>query len=149
MHAKLVNNSDYSFFLTVVYGDSSKVNRRELWGVLRDFGAQCEGEPWLIGEDFNEIQWADEWEGRGKLDYLGAAEFEAAIKGLVELDTIGGKYTWMTGTGLEHTKTRLDRMLASLQWVTIWPRAVLLMLHGSPLYWIACTRQGEQTLQVL
>lgn len=93
------------------------MNRRELWSALREFAAQCEGEPWLVGGDFNEIRKANECEGRRTFDHLGAAEFKWDIEGLIELDTLDGKFTWMNGTGVEHTKTRLYRMLAILEWV--------------------------------
>lgn len=60
---------------------------------------------------------------------MGANDFDVAIVGLVELDTIGGKFMWSCGAGPDHTQTCLDRVFASMELLDRWLLARLLLLH--------------------
>lgn len=70
----------------------------------------------MIG-DFNEIRHSDERDGHGSFDRVGADEFELAISGFTELDTIGGYFTWSNGIDPLHTRSRLDRAIGNQGWI--------------------------------
>lgn len=71
-------------------------------------------------------------EGKGTFDQVGADEFEEAIARLVELNTVGGKFTWQNGVGKVHTGSRLYTILGNDTWIEQWPHALPQLHHGTP-----------------
>lgn len=71
---------------------------------------------WLITDDFNEIKYPTKHDGLGQL------EFYHVVCGLIEIDSIGGPFTWSKRLGLQHTKTKLDKALRSISWMSQWPQ---------------------------
>lgn len=53
------------------------------------------------------------------------------MEGLVELDMVGSRFTWMNGMGTFHTRTHLDQMFASVEFIEAWPRVRLTLVQGT------------------
>lgn len=53
------------------------------------------------------------------------------VQGLIELDAIGGVFTWLNGSGPTSTYTRLDRILASPPWINKWSQVQPTLLFGN------------------
>lgn len=61
---------------------------RELWEGISRIQSTSGDSDWLVIGDFNEIRSPEESEGHGPFDQVGANEFNTAVGGLTELDTV-------------------------------------------------------------
>ncbi|XP_059292232.1 uncharacterized protein LOC132045677 [Lycium ferocissimum] len=108
-------NSDFTWFLTAVYADCKKIERRELWGELYSMKERCAG-PWVVGGDFNVIRYPIERTNCLRIN--GAmAEFSECIEELELVDPplFGGSFTWRRGEN-HRSASRIDRFLYSSTW---------------------------------
>ncbi|XP_058753643.1 uncharacterized protein LOC131626818 [Vicia villosa] len=97
-----------------VYASCDKVVRRKTWKNLCEFKLNNTVGSWYIGGDFNSISTIDERIGVTISDYSrGSRSFNEFIEEmeLVDLPTIGGKFTWFKSNG--KAMSRLDRFLLS------------------------------------
>ncbi|KAL2235707.1 UNVERIFIED_CONTAM: hypothetical protein Sindi_1302900 [Sesamum indicum] len=87
-----------SIAVTVAYGATEVVDRRELWNALENFAIQCADIPWLIGGDFN------------------------AVRDLSEVCGTSGdtEQLWKT-CDTRNLWKRLDRMLINGRWMARFP----------------------------
>lgn len=113
IHARMTNIGGYEFDLTVVYDHNTPAKRRQLWEGINAGRPTSKRKDWLLIGDFNEIRHPNERDGHGIFDRAGAGEFESAIAGFTELDTVGGSFTWSNGAGQGTGKPPLDREAAS------------------------------------
>lgn len=86
---------------------------------------------WLLAGDFNEIRYPHEHDGCGQFDHVGASDFNLVVEDLIELDNVGGTFTWSNGFSPQHTRTKLDRAFGNQLWIDRWAQVRLSLLHGN------------------
>ncbi|KAL2240815.1 UNVERIFIED_CONTAM: hypothetical protein Sindi_0722700 [Sesamum indicum] len=114
------------FAVTVTYGATEVVDRRELWSALGNLAIQCVDIPWLIGGDFNDVRDLSEVCGTSGDIRTAMEEFNAAIQntGLLPLPMQGEWYTWHNHSATpQNLWKRLDRMLINDRWMARFPNA--------------------------
>ncbi|KAJ8774442.1 hypothetical protein K2173_016888 [Erythroxylum novogranatense] len=103
---------------TGFYGRPNRNERRESWGLLKDFARQHDY-PWLCCGDFNSILGQHEKKG-GKLqpNFLMQDFREGIIEaGVSDLPMSGYPFTWDNGReGDDWVEAKLDRFLANDAW---------------------------------
>ncbi|KAJ9545225.1 hypothetical protein OSB04_024932 [Centaurea solstitialis] len=110
-----------------VYAPQNARRKKELWeNISRVMRLDTEA-AWIVCGDFNEVRSADERKG-STFDPLGARCFNSFISsaGLSEFSLGGRKFTWMNADCSKLSK--LDRFLASVDFVALWPSAHSLAL---------------------
>ncbi|XP_011074615.1 uncharacterized protein LOC105159302 [Sesamum indicum] len=110
--------------VTVTYGATEVVDRRELWSALENLTIQCADIPWLIGGDFNAVRDLSEVCGTSGDIQTAMEEFNAAIQntGLLPLPMQGECYTWHNHSATPRNLwKRLDRMLINDRWMARFP----------------------------
>ncbi|KAL2225359.1 UNVERIFIED_CONTAM: Retrovirus-related Pol polyprotein from type-2 retrotransposable element R2DM [Sesamum indicum] len=80
-----------SFIITVVYGASEMIDRRNLWTILETLAREHSDEPWLVGGDFNAVREMNEVCGISGDIRMAMEEFNAGIQeaGLIPLPMQG------------------------------------------------------------
>ncbi|KAL0293692.1 UNVERIFIED_CONTAM: hypothetical protein Scaly_3136700 [Sesamum calycinum] len=125
IHCRALNKRLHTrCLITVVYGDYDIIPRRELWSTLRTLSTGILDDPWLILGDFNAVMDDSEVCGRAADTSASMADFRNCIRdtGLVQLPFTGCPYTWHNcSEGSRSLWKRLDRMLANVAWLDIWP----------------------------
>ncbi|KAL2252757.1 UNVERIFIED_CONTAM: hypothetical protein Sindi_0070400 [Sesamum indicum] len=62
IHCRVTNMADNeSVIITVVYGASEVIDRRNLWTALETLSQQCSDIPWMVGGDFNAVRDLNEY----------------------------------------------------------------------------------------
>ncbi|KAL2252972.1 UNVERIFIED_CONTAM: hypothetical protein Sindi_0091900 [Sesamum indicum] len=57
IHCRVTNMADNeAVIITVVYGASEVIDRRNLWTALETLSQQCSDIPWMVGGDFNAVR---------------------------------------------------------------------------------------------
>ncbi|KAL0315400.1 UNVERIFIED_CONTAM: hypothetical protein Sradi_5418200 [Sesamum radiatum] len=106
------------FEVSAVYAKCDTVARRALWDDLRaiSFGASS----WIVGGDFNTILSPDERSGGSGPSGIAMSDFHDAIadSALVDAGYVGSPYTWYS----RRLRQRLDRVLVSSCWITVFPK---------------------------
>ncbi|KAL2247305.1 UNVERIFIED_CONTAM: hypothetical protein Sindi_2582800 [Sesamum indicum] len=69
-----------SVAVSVTYGATEVVDRRELWSALENLAIQCADIPWLIGGDFNVVRDLSEVCGTSGDIRIAMEEFNVAIQ---------------------------------------------------------------------
>ncbi|KAL2235624.1 UNVERIFIED_CONTAM: hypothetical protein Sindi_1294600 [Sesamum indicum] len=113
-----------SIAVTVAYGATKVVDRRELWNALENLAIQCADIPWLIGGDFNAVRDLSEVCGTSGDIRTAMEDFNAAIQntGLLPLPMQGEWYTWHNHSATPRNLwKRLDRMLINDRWMARFP----------------------------
>lgn len=118
---KVVMLNETSFFLSCVYGPRKVHDREILWDHLHVINPS--DEPWLLLGDFNQIL-----EAKDKLSKCNTSKGTQAFnnllmdKGLFEINTLGGWYTW-TNNRRNHDVVweRLDRAFANQKLLDLFP----------------------------
>lgn len=135
MHVRVTTETlKNQFFVSAIYGKCSRRGRLSLWESLRDIADTMEGEPWIVGGDFN--IYLNEQERRGGTAEISQGktgemlDFVEAINDchLVDPGFDGSLFSWARGDLFE----RLDRVLINEGWsigfaitrVTVLPRVV-------------------------
>lgn len=82
------------------------------------------------------------------------SEFYHATKVLLELELIDGPYTWCNKYGLQHTKSKLDRVFVNHGWANKWTqvRPTLLFINSNdhdPLLELLPMEKGSKPLKFL
>lgn len=83
------------------------------------------GDPWLLGGDFNEILQETEKRGRSVCDFKILSNFRDCldINGLRELDSRGYKYTWSNKRRDGLIEEKLDHFISNSDWWASFPNA--------------------------
>ena len=117
--------------LTGFYGAPETQRRDESWDLLRRLKAQSTL-PWVCMGDFNEILKADEKFGR-----LGRSEsqmqgFRNVVDdcGFMDLGFTGPRFMWTNNRPRDMTWERLDRVLATTDWILLFPSVRVHHLDG-------------------
>ncbi|KAK4395942.1 hypothetical protein Sango_1748500 [Sesamum angolense] len=119
LHVRLESNKwPKPLFVTAVYAKCDTVERRELWDALR--AASVGASPWIVGGDFNTVLSPDERSGGAAPSGIAMSDFHDAIAdcALVDAGYVGSPYTWYS----RRLRQRLDRVLISSCWMTIFPK---------------------------
>ncbi|KAL2223941.1 UNVERIFIED_CONTAM: hypothetical protein Sindi_3075400 [Sesamum indicum] len=114
IHCRVTNMADNeSVIITVVYGASEVIDRRNLWTALETLSQQCSDIPWMVGGDFNAVRDLNEVCGISGDIRMATEEFNAGIleAGLIPLPMQG--VLWK----------RLDRILINDRWLARFPSA--------------------------
>ncbi|KAL6586072.1 hypothetical protein OROMI_002716 [Orobanche minor] len=105
------------FFLTVVYGRNTKIQRRDLWDDLLSV-SQIQV-PWMVGGDFNIILQPEEKKGGACPIQSDMEEFSDCLLNcnLSDVGFAGTPFTWYR----DGVWQRLDRILVSPEWYSSFP----------------------------
>ncbi|KAL0307119.1 UNVERIFIED_CONTAM: hypothetical protein Sradi_6129200, partial [Sesamum radiatum] len=110
-----------------IYGETARVFGcdLELWeSDLVLLGAGCEvsvgASPWIVGGDFNTVLSPEERSGGSARSGIAMSDFHDAIAdcALVDAGYVGSPYTWYC----RRLRQRLDRVLISSCWMTVFPK---------------------------
>ena len=118
---------------TGFYGNPITHRRRESWALLDKLHSLMDL-PWLLMGDFNEILSSDERSNESAGSQRSMYEFGEVINrcGLVDLGYRGYPFTWENGRDAEaHIQKRLDRAVASILWMNMFPLCTLDHLQSS------------------
>lgn len=118
MHGRLTNLGGCTFDITIVYHDLTLVKRCQLWNGMTEIRT-WDHVDWITKGDFNMICFLLDRDELGTFVHVGAFEFNHAMEELIELGTIGWPNTWCNDYGLQHMKTKLDRVFVNQNWL-IW-----------------------------
>lgn len=106
------------FFLSVVYGHNSSIDRRRLWDEMRQVAAIVGNMPWVQMGDFNAVRSASE--RLIGFDSAAAAEFNKCLCDILQ-DDMPAKGFWFTWTnkrgGAGDNKSRIDRVITNTEWL--------------------------------
>ena len=119
--------------LTGFYGNPETTKRPESWVKLKHL-KNTSSLPWLVIRDFNEITGPFEKEGGSMRAQRQMEIFVEAINqcSLREVDYVGPRFTWIYQCkDGEQIKERLDRALATQEWLKLFPTAKLHHLSSS------------------
>ena len=111
--------------LTGVYGAPETQNRYKTWDLLRRLDGLYQL-PWCCVGDFNEVVKLEEMHGRFKRPDRQMQAFRSVLDecGLMDLGFNGFPYTWCNNRDPPHTTwVRLDRAVATADWLAKYPRA--------------------------
>ncbi|KAL2251939.1 UNVERIFIED_CONTAM: hypothetical protein Sindi_2316200 [Sesamum indicum] len=127
IHCRVTNMADNeSVIITVVYGASEVIDRRNLWTALETLAQQCSDIPWMVGGDFNAVRDLNEVSGISGNIRMTTEEFNAGIleAGLIPLSMQGEWFTWHNcSTSMRSLWKRLDRILINDRWLARFPSA--------------------------
>ncbi|KAL0284628.1 UNVERIFIED_CONTAM: hypothetical protein Sangu_2817000 [Sesamum angustifolium] len=130
LHVRLESNKwPKSLFVTAVYAKCDTVARRALWDDLRAILVGVS--PWIVGGDFNTILSTDKRSGGSGPSGIAMSDFYDAIadSALVDAGYVGSPYTWYS----RRLRQRLDRVLVSSCWITVFPKMQVTHLDLSQL----------------
>ncbi|PWA67820.1 hypothetical protein CTI12_AA315780 [Artemisia annua] len=110
---------------TGIYGWPKQQDKHRTWTLLRSLKTD-QIQAWLCFGDFNEILYACEKMGRRGSNIIEMTSFLDAYNfcNLEDMSACGVKYTWSNKRrGEANVKKRLDRFLANLDWLELYPVA--------------------------
>uniref|UniRef100_A0A2N9FFZ2 Reverse transcriptase domain-containing protein n=1 Tax=Fagus sylvatica TaxID=28930 RepID=A0A2N9FFZ2_FAGSY len=128
----LVNdNQPDTWRFTGFYGAPETHKREESWDLLRRLNAQLKL-PWCCMGDFNELVRIEEKQGRHTRSESQMQLFRDVLDecGFVDLGFTGPKFTWTNNRPGDMTWERLDRVVATPDWLLRFPSARVSHLEG-------------------
>jgi hypothetical protein len=114
--------------LSCVYGLPDKRDRLVFWDSFANIGNLFEAS-WLCIGDFNSVLDQSKKLGGKPVSSSSNCPFRSFIDlfGMIDLGFVGNPYTWCNNRqGLDNIKERLDRGLASPNWIHLHPKYSLL-----------------------
>ncbi|XP_074360471.1 uncharacterized protein LOC141700659 [Apium graveolens] len=129
--AQVMNANDVLWRLTGFYGFPERTRRRESWELLKSI-ANRSVLPWVVVGDFNDMISMNDKKGTHAHPPALLDGFKQTIEDyrLIELDLMGGKYTWEKCRGKpEWVRERLDRAFATTSWWSLFPLCKLNVHH--------------------
>ena len=117
-------NQNNVWRLTGFYGAPETRNREESWDLLRRLNSQFKI-PWCCLGDFNELVRIEEKQGKHFRSDRQMQLFQDVLDGcgFVDLGFIGPPFTWTNNRMGDMTWERLDRVVATPEWLTRFPLA--------------------------
>ena len=117
-------NQQDTWRLTGFYGAPETRNREDTWALLRRLSSQ-HSIPWCCLGDFNELVRIEEKQGRHCRSDRQMQLFRDVLDdcGFIDLDFTGPPFTWTNNRIGDMTWERLDRAVATSDWVTLFPSA--------------------------
>uniref|UniRef100_A0A2N9GZI9 Reverse transcriptase domain-containing protein n=1 Tax=Fagus sylvatica TaxID=28930 RepID=A0A2N9GZI9_FAGSY len=124
-------NQTDAWRLTGFYGAPETHLREESWTLLRRLSSLF-SLPWCCLGDFNELTRAEEKQGRIHRSETQMQRFRDAIDdcGFLDLGYHGPSFTWTNNRGGDMTWERLDRALATPEWLMLFPTTKVHHLDG-------------------
>lgn len=113
--------------LTCFYGMPERDRRQESWDLLRHIAGRSTI-PWCVFGDFNDLLYATDKKGIHPHPQSLLEGFRSAIEdcGLVELDLMGGEFTWEKSKGKSNwVREKLDMAFANNDWRCKFPLCTL------------------------
>ena len=117
---------------TGFYGSPTTASKAGAWDLLRVLRGH-HTLPWLCGGDFNELLQGEEKWGRVARPESQMKAFRQVVDdcGFVDLGFVGPPYTWWNKqNGTARVLERLDRCLASADWLLQFPNSRVYHLHA-------------------
>ncbi|XP_074341816.1 uncharacterized protein LOC141679207 [Apium graveolens] len=127
----ILNNNVHCWRLTGFYGFPDRARRRESWELIKTLSNKS-SLPWCLMGDFNDMLSEGDKSGMHKHPQSLLDGFCSTIEecGLIELDLLGGKYTWENSRGKkEWVWEQLDRAFAVASWWQKFPLCMLKVHH--------------------
>ncbi|KAL2251988.1 UNVERIFIED_CONTAM: Retrovirus-related Pol polyprotein from type-1 retrotransposable element R2 [Sesamum indicum] len=125
IHCRITNKAtNEHVIITVIYGASKVIDRRNLWSALGTLAQQCSEVPWMVGGDFNAVRDLNEVCGISGDIRMATEEFNTGIleAGLLPLPMQGEWFTWHNcSTSTRSLWKRLDRILTNDRWLARFP----------------------------
>ncbi|KAI0519364.1 hypothetical protein KFK09_006808 [Dendrobium nobile] len=117
-----VASSFSSFQLTAVYASNSSQERKALWNDI-GLAAPASQMPWAIIGDFNCCRFASEKLGGSDINQAALFDFNSMIFNncLLDLQSIGCKFTWYNQRQDNPIHIKLDRVLVNDSWLNSYP----------------------------
>ncbi|PNX81632.1 endonuclease/exonuclease/phosphatase family protein, partial [Trifolium pratense] len=119
--------------LTCYYGFPERGRRREAWDMLRDL-RNMSSLPWCIIGDFNDLLSQEDKVGNHPHPNWLCTGFRNAVSDcdLTDIQLEGHRFTWIKSRGTPHViEERLDRAMASSDWLALFPEVKLTNLVAS------------------
>lgn len=115
------------YILSAVYAKSTRSGRAELWNSLVTRKGLLGDAPWLVGGDFNVVRFSDECSGGAPLSQSPIQDFNDCIQTceLMELQPTGLDFTWEGSRSTGRLVKKLDRLLFSDSWFSLFPRTMV------------------------
>jgi len=121
------DGSNSQWLISCIYAPHMGLLRSDFWTNLTDLGNSFGG-PWLLLGDFNSILSPFEKSGGrnfGSSSHIDFVDFVHS-NALVDLGFVGNKFTWSNHRkGRANIRERLDRGLANLDWVHLFPNSLV------------------------
>ncbi|KAJ9536709.1 hypothetical protein OSB04_un000094 [Centaurea solstitialis] len=111
-----------SFFLTIVYGSNSCIERRELWSGLRKAKVLMGSQSWAIMGDFNSMLFPHDGVGGSSRRNASMEDFFSCVEDIEVLDVnySGIQYTWVQKPrGDDGIMRKLDRIMANTEFLDV------------------------------
>lgn len=127
----VLKNNIPTWRLTGFYGFPDRTQRRDSWNFIQALSSKS-SLPWCILGDFNDMLNESDKKGLHKHPLWLLDGFKRTIDecGLIELDLMGGNFTWEKSRGTrEWVRERLDRAFASASWWHLFPLCKLTKHH--------------------
>jgi len=119
--------------LTCVYGEAKTQDRHKTWDMLKHVKSSSHL-PWVCIGDFNEVLHRSEHDGVQERSYAQIAGFREMVDvcGLYDLGYEGRSWTYERRVaGGSYCRVRLDRALATPEWSTRFPDAMVLHMTAA------------------
>lgn len=120
-----------SWRLSCFYGMPERERRQESWDLLRQLAGK-DMMPWCVFGDFNDLLYSTDKKGLHPHSQACLEGFRSAVEdcNLVELDLVGGEFTWKKSKGKPTwVRERLDRAFAINEWWHKFPLCTLKVIH--------------------
>uniref|UniRef100_A0A2N9GDB5 Reverse transcriptase domain-containing protein n=1 Tax=Fagus sylvatica TaxID=28930 RepID=A0A2N9GDB5_FAGSY len=124
-------NQQDTWRFTGFYGAPETHKRDESWNLLRRLNSQMTV-PWCCMGDFNELVRIEEKQGSHNRSERQMQLFRDVLDecGLVDLGFSGPRFTWTNNRPGDMTWERLDRVVATPDWLLMFPSARVYHLEG-------------------
>uniref|UniRef100_A0A2N9G7B6 Reverse transcriptase domain-containing protein n=1 Tax=Fagus sylvatica TaxID=28930 RepID=A0A2N9G7B6_FAGSY len=124
-------NQPDAWRFTGFYGAPETHNREESWNLLRRLNAQFKL-PWCCMGDFNELVRIEEKQGRHARSERQMQLFRDVLDecSFMDLGFTGPRFTWTNNRPADMTWERLDRVVATPDWLLQFPSAQVHHLEG-------------------
>ncbi|KAK9756465.1 hypothetical protein RND81_01G099700 [Saponaria officinalis] len=114
--------SGWQFYMTVVYGLHTQVDRESLWSFLGSVYTQS---PWLVAGDFNNVLQTNERIGAA-VQQAETVSFQTCLQicELMDMKTVGMFFTWNNKQDEDNkVMSKIDRVLMNGSWFSLFPEA--------------------------
>ncbi|WJX92273.1 hypothetical protein P8452_73938 [Trifolium repens] len=119
--------------LTCYYGYPERDRRRQAWDMLREL-RNMSPLPWCIIGDFNDLLSQEDKLGHNPHPNWLFSGFRSAVNDcdITDIQLEGHRFTWIKSRGSSHViEERLDRAMASSDWLALFPEVKLTNLLAS------------------
>lgn len=127
-----ITEGSNTFCLTYIYGHPERKPRQQMWQAMESYikAGLYQSKARLVLGDFNEIKNNKEKVGGPPKAEWQFTNFRRMLKasGLHEVKTFGGIFTWIGNRSSGTVKSKLDRALATAEWLDTHPKAMAQLL---------------------